>query len=313
MKTRKFMVALLSVIICFVSARSYAQDVIVKNDLETLTVYNVDVSSTFVYYQESPDAGAPTLKMPVSDVMIIKKADGTKIDPLAVTTQAAAIEQKPSRSRILVPQEPRDYVTAVVSSPIKQKEDGRHFKAVTPDGIELKYRVLSEEEHTLEVIGKVSSKQVDAIIIPEDVEIDGIVYTVTRIGERAFSRCLFKDCQFPLTLKSVGNSAFNMSDLRRVQLPEGVTEIGSSAFKSIGKDYYTIEKHKVEYLYIPTTVTHIGIDAFKFAGNKNSPRGYYEGRLDCLPEFVTSKNCTNYGIDHNAIEEYEKRWKGESE
>ena len=314
MKTRFLMMAMMAMMICFYSSKSYAQDVIAKNDLETQTVYNVDVSSTFVYYQESPDAGAPTLKLPVSDVLIIKKADGTKIDPSAVNTQATtATVQKTPRSRILVPQEPRDYVTAVVSSPIKQKKDGRHFKAVTLDGVELKYRVLSEEEHTLEVTGKATAKQVDAIIIPEDVEIDGVLYTVTRIGEKAFNGSLFKDCQFPQTLKSIGNSAFNLSDLRRVLLPEGLTEIGSSAFKSIGKDYFSSQKHKVEYLYVPTTVTHIGIDAFKYAGNNNSPRGYFEGRLDCLPEFVTSNNCTNFGIDHNAIEEYEKRWKGESE
>ena len=186
MKTRLLMLAVMAMMISFVCAKSYAQDVIITNDLETLTVYNVDVSSTFVYYQESQDVGAPTLKLPVSDVLIIKKADGTKIDPSAVNTRTTtATEQKPLRSRILVPQEPRDYVTAVVSSPIKQKKDGRHFKAVTPDGVELKYRVLSEEEHTLEVTGKATAKQVDAIIIPENVEIDGVLYTVTRIGEKA--------------------------------------------------------------------------------------------------------------------------------
>ena len=48
MEIRKYIVALLVMMVCFVSARSYAQDVIVKNDLATLKVYNVDVSSTFV-------------------------------------------------------------------------------------------------------------------------------------------------------------------------------------------------------------------------------------------------------------------------
>lgn len=294
-----------------VGMKSYAQDVIVTNDLRTLKVYDVDISSTFVYYQESPDAGAPTLKMPMSDVMIIKRADGTKIDPTSVKAPPlAAIKQKKMRPRILVPQEPRDYVKAVVCSDIKKKKDGLHFKAVTNDGVELKYRVLSEEAHTLEVLGiawSKKTKRIKSLIIPETIDIEGIEYSVTQIGKEAFLQSLIQDCQFPRTLKKIGLDAFRLSNLRRILLPEGLVEIDQGAFKAAGTDPITFQKLWVDFIYIPTTVTSIGKDAFRLLGDKTSPNGYYEGRIDCLPEFVTMENCIEFGIDHNAMEDYVRR------
>ena len=264
-------------VICFISALCIqAQDVIITNALETLKVYNVEVSATSVFYQLSPDAGAEIHKLPVSEVMIIRKADGTRIDPQATKNQITTTntDKKATRSRILVPQEPRESVKAEVCSDIKQTKEGRQFKAVTPDGVVLKYRILSEEEHTLEVTGKdksINSQEHKTIIIPENIDINGMVFTVTQIGEKAFYHNLMEEYLFPKTLKKIGDKAFFMANIKSILLPEGLEEIGYSAFYSAGMNAITYQKHKFEYIYIPTTVTTIGEYAFRNIGKKTSP------------------------------------------
>lgn len=298
--------------ICFLLATYLqAQDVIVTNDLQTLTVYNVEVGATSVFFQKSLEAGAEIHKLPVSEVMIIRKADGARIVPNAAQNQATTATQKEAtRSRILVPHAPAEPVKAEVCSDIKQTKEGRQFKAATPDGVELNYRVLSEEEHTLEVTGKdksVRSKNHKTIIIPETIDIYGVVFTVTQIGEKAFYQSLIEEYLFPKTLKRIGDKAFFMANIKSILLPEGLEEIGYSAFYSAGMNAITHVKQKFEYIYIPTSVTTIGEYAFRNIGKNTSSRGYTEARIDCMPEFITKENCTFYGIDHNAIEEYERR------
>ena len=190
MKTRFLLIALLAQM-CIASVNAQEpQDVIVKNDLETLKVYNVEVSSNFVFYQLAPETGAVIQKLPIADVMLIRKADGTKIDPSAVakkTTESDnATSMKKTRSRILVPVEPHEPVQAEVCSEIKMKKERREFEALNPDGCKLKYRILSEEQHTLAVIE--NNYKLNSVIIPETVDVSGVLYTVTRIDAKAFNQ-----------------------------------------------------------------------------------------------------------------------------
>ncbi len=60
-----------------------AQDVIITNNDDMLKVYNLEIGKNMVFYQMSPDADAAILKMPKSEIFIIKMQDGSKIDPNA--------------------------------------------------------------------------------------------------------------------------------------------------------------------------------------------------------------------------------------
>lgn len=67
----------------FASVNVNAQDLIVKNDGTTITAFNVDISGSTVYYQLENNEEAAILRIRIDDVLIIRKADGTRIDPSA--------------------------------------------------------------------------------------------------------------------------------------------------------------------------------------------------------------------------------------
>lgn len=58
-----------------------AQDLIVTQDGKSFQAYNIDIGTNSVYYQLSDSIGSPLNKMDKSNVLIIKKQDGTKIVP----------------------------------------------------------------------------------------------------------------------------------------------------------------------------------------------------------------------------------------
>ena len=73
------------------------------------------------------------------------------------------------------------------------------------------YNILSEEERTVEVNTYTNGMDdlVGHVAIPGNVTYGGTVYTVTSIGEYAFSNC---------------------SGLTSVELPDGLVSIGNDAF-----------------------------------------------------------------------------------
>ena len=58
----------------------YAQDMLVTNEGKSMTIYNLEISDQSIFFQLSNKADAPLQKMQKKDVLIIKKADGTKLD-----------------------------------------------------------------------------------------------------------------------------------------------------------------------------------------------------------------------------------------
>jgi hypothetical protein len=112
--------------------------------------------------------------------------------------------------------------------------------------------------YTAEVIRsstKITDKLVTEIVIPETVEKDGIKYTITSIGESAFTNCyLLSTVVIPNTVKSIGNYAFSgCSGLRVVNIPSSVTSIGVAAFFNC---------KNLKYVTIPNSVKTIGNGAF---------------------------------------------------
>ena len=74
------------------------------------------------------------------------------------------------------------------------------------------------------------------IVIPSTVTHEGEDYTVTKIGDYAFSSCSnLTSVTIPNSVTSIGESAFaNCSNLNSINIPSSVKSIGSNAFKETG-------------------------------------------------------------------------------
>lgn len=71
-----------------------AQDIIVKNSGETIKAYNLEASGTSVFFQLSAEPDAPLQKLPKTEILVVRKADGTKLDFVAPAPQPAAQQQQ---------------------------------------------------------------------------------------------------------------------------------------------------------------------------------------------------------------------------
>ena len=117
------------------------------------------------------------------------------------------------------------------------------------------------------------------VTIPERVTYDGATYSVTTIGDYAFSDCTgLTSVTIPSSVNSIGEEAFRgCTGLTSVTIPNSVTEIGYSAFYGCtGLTSVTIPNSITKIrddtfkgctgltsITIPNSVTEIGWSAFK--------------------------------------------------
>lgn len=290
-------------------------DIIVTNDGESLKVYNLDYSPTdYCYYTNEPNSD-DLKRIKKSDVLIIKLADGTKFDPNMAVSQLSANNS----SAVQIPEE-REPVTFTASRPdfISIEKKGKKGVPATfekhiiaNDGLHpsINFRVISAEARTLSVTKfkkgseeeKYASKNEVECIIPEYVKVGSELYSVTEIDDQALSGYKFTDIQLPNTLKKIGKESFyGCSKLKRIIIPEGVVSIGKAAFGICGAKDFT-------ELYISKSVKEIGDKAFYWLGNDVSYNKHYQGYLSCIPDWVTTGNCTRFNIDEEAVEAYMNR------
>lgn len=278
----------------FVTSYLMAQDIIVKKDGSILTVYNLEESNTSYFYSLEPSKDAPTQKIAKSEVFSVKKSDGTTQKPSSKNSNTS---RKTSRKA----------VTATFSKRIRSKEYDNCFSAKTPDGKELNYAVLSESEKTLAVIkGEYHEKE---YVIPEYVNVDGKIYTVTEIGNKGFyqENTILK-IQFPQTLKKIGEKAFVYCALESIIFPEGLMEIGTKAFWGCsGHNPHRIKitKKNINEIFLPSSLKKIGEECFTFCGKATSYRGYCQAYFSNMPRFITESNCKTFGIDEEAVRAYQ--------
>lgn len=276
-----------------------AQDIIVTNDGESLKVYNIDISETVIYYQLTQDANAEIKRIPRNNVLIIRKADGTKIDPNESVNSGGS---KPL-DRALKSYPDHEVQTAVATTGMQKKKKLSYFLAKTKDGQSLAYSILSETDKTVMVVEY--EYEGSEIVIPEYVEFNGNRYTVTEIGEKAFSCLKISNVTFPKTLKRIQKDAFKGVPLEKIILPEGIEETGDYAFSYFQVIQMPwIMKPNLTEIYIPSTIKKIGTSCFSHNGKQRSYLGYFKGYITCLPEYVTEANCKDYGIDEEAVRAY---------
>ena len=125
----------------------------------------------------------------------------------------------------------------------------------------LYYNFISKAKIAEVISGSV--KYSGNIVIPQTVEYEGNVYTVTSIGSSAFSGCTgLISVEIPLSVTSLGNSVFSgCTGLTSVEIPLSVTSLGNSVF------YGCTRLTSVE---IPSSVMTIGSSAFDGCRNLTS-------------------------------------------
>lgn len=160
--------------------------------------------------------------------------------------------------------------------------DNYDFSAVCSSGQTLYYKITSSTEPF--TVAVTYPKEVDYyyyvgytepegnIVIPSEVENNGIKYNVTCIGESAFDKCKkIKSVIIPNTVTSIEYYAFAFCSIESVTIGNSVTEIGNQAFRNSDLKSITIpnsvtsieggaffECYYLKSITIPSTVTNIG-------------------------------------------------------
>lgn len=173
------------------------------------------------------------------------------------------------------------------------------FDVKNEAGIPIRYKVLSETEKTVAVTGgRKFYSIVKDLIVPEIVNYNSAIYTVTEIGAGAFSTsnegilgCKIERVMLPPTIKKIDWCAFQgCKRLSSINLPEGMEEIEGRAF------FGTSSLTKI---YIPSSVKKIGNDAFTCYWGLMADK-----ELENLPYFVTTETCKRIGLSKESVETY---------
>ena len=183
------------------------------------------------------------------------------------------------------------------------------------DGI----RYSTTSSNTVEVI---SNNYSGDVLIPENIESNSIIYSVTSIGDVAFWFCSgLTSVTIPNSVTSIGEEAFGYcSGLTSVTIPNNVTSIGDYAFEScsgltsvtIGNNVTSIGVNAfsgcsgLTSVTIPNSVTSIGMGAFFQCSGLTSivvenGNPIYNSRYGCNAIIETSSNTLLFGCKSTII------------
>lgn len=314
--TKRVLTFLVS-IITFTSLFGYGigQFTIITNDDQILKVYNLDINGDYVYYTKTEEDSNDVMRIPTSNVLIIKDNHGNMIEPTCndflskdiLATKSKTLSGHVSRPEIIWQQ---------TGNVFTNKDGTQLFEAFSSEETGNTLWFQKREEKPNEIMltrapKKMGKHPSDNYIVPDFVIIDGQSFKVTRIESETFYSSMWgnpykttiRELSLPVTLEEIGDKAFSKSFKgTKLVLPDSLKWIGEKAFLSSGNMSF-IE------LYIPKTIEFIGKDAFLFLGDSPncSYRGFFQGNITSLPDFITSDNCHQYGIDENAIENYERK------
>ena len=112
------------------------------------------------------------------------------------------------------------------------------FSAVAPSGQTLFYNIVSGNAQVTSSSNPLGIS--GDLVIPNNVSYNNTTYSVTAIGNNAFSGCTnLTSVVIPNTVTVVGDNAFlNCSSILTVRIGEGVTNLGSNTFKNCSSLLY---------------------------------------------------------------------------
>ena len=121
----------------FTSLTIHCQDVLVTNDGESLKVYNMEIGPSAIFYQLSDADNAEIKRIAKTDVLIIRKADGTKIDPNAMqssVTQSNSnatvnVEHAPPMRNTELEKQNESYITSYNGQLVRFKKQPKNKEA----------------------------------------------------------------------------------------------------------------------------------------------------------------------------------------
>lgn len=146
--------------------------------------------------------------------------------------------------------------------------------------IEGLYYNLNTTSQTASVAGGLNYNTV--VVIPNEIEYNGVTYPVTSIDDNAFATSLhLKEVTIPNSIKSIGKEAFARCILlTEVTIPNSVVTIGSAAFRysgltkvTLSNSLTTIDEATFQFcsmlaeVDIPYSVESIGKDAFNMCNS----------------------------------------------
>ncbi|MDE5607992.1 MAG: leucine-rich repeat domain-containing protein [Muribaculaceae bacterium] len=163
-----------------------------------------------------------------------------------------------------------------VINPVSAGEPGYCFK-YTDNNQTLMYEIVDSEAKTCRMIGFGAGNFGDMLSLPSQVQSDGTKYTVTSIGENAFTPvpeyAFSGQVELPSSIKTIEPYAFyNCNQIYGIFMSEGLEEIGEGAFSGCS----LLENHT-----LPTTLKKIG------------DRAYY--RCNALTEVVLPEGLDSLG------------------
>lgn len=116
------------------------------------------------------------------------------------------------------------------------------------------------------------------IVVPENITLDGTVYSVVALADRCFKKSKITSVSIPNSVKEIGSACFaSCSSLKSIELPNEITTLPDSCFydnynlikvklpknlEKIGK--YCFYSCKFSQIQIPISVSEIGILAFAY-------------------------------------------------
>ena len=169
--------------------------------------------------------------------------------------------------------------------------DGIYYYYLDGNNVEVTYRgnySSSYDEYSGEVI------------IPSTVTYNGITYSVTSIGDWAFSWCSsLTSITIPNSVTNIGDEAFyECSSLTSITIPNSVTSIGKEAF---------YECSSLTSITIPNSVTSIGFWAFAHCSSSltsmvvEEGNTIYDSRDNCNAIIETATNTLVAGCQNTII------------
>ncbi|MEE1082887.1 MAG: leucine-rich repeat domain-containing protein [Paludibacteraceae bacterium] len=143
----------------------------------------------------------------------------------------------------------------------------------------LEYKILTD---STAAVSKCRLPEIENICIPEKVLINGNDYTVTHIGNKAFSYCRkLTNVKIPTSVTEIEYSAFSgCSSLTNFDLPPNITCINAFTFS-----YCT----NLKSIVIPASVTSIGYKAFDRCDNLDVTIDNFEDGVEI--EMDAFKGC----------------------